>query len=103
MALTTLSFLITTPEAWVPALGDANHGFPYLSGVGRLIVKDSIMLGAAVLLHEVAFGWPRGIEYSNPRRRLPDTFRCKIHNERVRHRPFLRVDYSKLDISGSAP
>ena len=49
MALATLSFLITTPEAWVPALGDANHGFPYLSGVGRLIVKDSIMLGAAVL------------------------------------------------------
>jgi reactive chlorine resistance protein C len=49
MAMTTLSFLITTPEAWVPALGDANHGFPYLSGVGRLIVKDAIMLGAAVL------------------------------------------------------
>ena len=49
MALTTLSFLITTPEAWVPALGDANHGFPYLSGVGRLVVKDSIMLGAAFL------------------------------------------------------
>jgi FG-GAP-like repeat/Protein of unknown function, DUF417 len=33
----------------VPALGDANHGFPYLSGVGRLIVKDAIMLGAAFL------------------------------------------------------
>jgi uncharacterized membrane protein YkgB len=49
MALTTLSFLITTPEAWVPALGDANYGFPYLSGAGRLVVKDSIMLGAAVL------------------------------------------------------
>ncbi|MDQ2832783.1 MAG: YkgB family protein [Acidobacteriota bacterium] len=49
MSLTTLSFLVTTPEAWVPALGDAHHGFPYLSGVGRLIVKDSIMLGAAVL------------------------------------------------------
>jgi uncharacterized membrane protein YkgB len=49
MAFTTLSFLITTPEAWVPALGDANHGFPYLSGVGRLVVKDSIMLGAAFL------------------------------------------------------
>jgi reactive chlorine resistance protein C len=32
MSCTTLSFLITTPEAWVPALGDANHGFPYLSG-----------------------------------------------------------------------
>ena len=49
MSLTTLSFLVTTPEAWVPALGDAHHGFPYLSGTGRLIVKDFIMLGAAVL------------------------------------------------------
>ena len=49
MALTTLSFLVTTPEAWVPALGDPHHGFPYLSGAGRLIVKDCIMLGAAVL------------------------------------------------------
>lgn len=49
MALTTLSFLVTTPEAWVPAIGDPHHGFPYLSGAGRLIVKDSIMLGAAVL------------------------------------------------------
>jgi reactive chlorine resistance protein C len=49
MACTTLSFLITTPEAWVPALGDANHGFPYLSGSGRLIVKDLIMLAAAVV------------------------------------------------------
>lgn len=47
MACTTLSFLVTTPEAWVPALGDANHGFPYLSGAGRLIAKDFIMLGAA--------------------------------------------------------
>src|SRR6202048_1628369 len=25
-----LSFLITTPDAWVSALGDAQHGFPYL-------------------------------------------------------------------------
>ena len=48
MALTTLSFLITTPEAWVPALGDSAHGFPFLSGTGRLVVKDAIMLGAAV-------------------------------------------------------
>jgi len=48
MALTTLSFLVTTPEAWVPALGDSAHGFPYLSGVGRLIIKDAIMFGAAV-------------------------------------------------------
>lgn len=49
MSLTTLSFLVTTPEAWVPALGAAKHGFPYLSGAGRLIIKDAIMLGAAVL------------------------------------------------------
>ncbi len=49
MACTTLSFLVTTPEAWVPALGGANHGFPYLSGAGRLVVKDVIMLGAAVV------------------------------------------------------
>jgi uncharacterized membrane protein YkgB len=49
MSLTTLSFLITTPEAWVGALGDANHGFPFLSGLGRLIIKDSIMFGAAVV------------------------------------------------------
>jgi uncharacterized membrane protein YkgB len=48
MACTTLSFLVTTPEAWVPALGDSAHGFPYLSGVGRLVVKDAIMLGGAV-------------------------------------------------------
>lgn len=49
MSLITLSFLITTPENWVPALGDAEHGFPYLSGRGRLVVKDAIMLGAGLV------------------------------------------------------
>ena len=49
MTLTTLSFLVTTPEAWVPALGDPHHGFPYLSGAGRLVVKDCIMLGGAIV------------------------------------------------------
>jgi uncharacterized membrane protein YkgB len=49
MSLTTLSFLVTTPEVWVPALGASTHGFPYLSGAGRLIIKDAIMLGAAVV------------------------------------------------------
>lgn len=49
MSCTTLSFLVTTPEAWVPATGDTTHGFPYLSGVGRLIIKDVIMLGAALV------------------------------------------------------
>jgi uncharacterized membrane protein YkgB len=46
----TLSFLITTPEAWVPALGDAQHGFPYLSGAGRLALKDVMMLAGAVFV-----------------------------------------------------
>jgi uncharacterized membrane protein YkgB len=41
--------LVTTPETWVPALGASTHGFPYLSGAGRLIIKDAIMLGAAVV------------------------------------------------------
>lgn len=49
MSVVTLSFLVTTPESWVPPLGDVHHGFPYLSGRGRLVVKDAIMLGAAVV------------------------------------------------------
>jgi uncharacterized membrane protein YkgB len=49
MSLVTLSFLTTTPESWVPPLGDAHHGFPYLSGRGRLVVKDAIMMGAAIV------------------------------------------------------
>jgi len=60
MACTTLSFLVTTPEAWVPALGDTVHGFPYLSGVGRLVVKDAIMLGGAVVtMADSAKAWLR--------------------------------------------
>lgn len=46
----TLSFLVTTPEAWVPALGDAQHGFPYLSGGGRLVVKDVMLLAGGLLI-----------------------------------------------------
>ncbi|UFH35010.1 DUF417 family protein [Flavobacterium acetivorans] len=49
MSFVTLSFLITTPETWVPDLGDNEHGFPYLSGAGRLVIKDVIMLGAALV------------------------------------------------------
>jgi uncharacterized membrane protein YkgB len=49
MSLVTLSFLITTPECWVPALGSSEHGFPLLSGAGRLVVKDAIMMGAALV------------------------------------------------------
>ena len=50
----TLSFLITTPEVWVSApkegVPDADLGFPYLSGRGRLVVKDCIQLGAGFVL-----------------------------------------------------
>jgi reactive chlorine resistance protein C len=49
MSLVTLSFLITTPECWVPALGSSEHGFPLLSGAGRLVIKDAIMAGAALV------------------------------------------------------
>ncbi|WP_460903133.1 reactive chlorine resistance membrane protein RclC [Paraburkholderia jirisanensis] len=46
----TLSFLITTPETWVPALGDAQHGFPFLSEHGRLIIKDTMIIAGAVVV-----------------------------------------------------
>lgn len=46
----TLSFLVTTPEAWVPALGDAQHGFPYLSGGGRLVLKDVMLMAGGWLI-----------------------------------------------------
>src|SRR3954471_1856786 len=49
MSIVTLSFLVTTPEVWVPPLGSPEHGFPLLSGAGRLVIKDVIMLGAALV------------------------------------------------------
>ncbi len=53
MSIVTLSFLITTPEVYVPKLdGDfptPHHGFPYLSGAGRLVLKDVIMMGAGLI------------------------------------------------------
>jgi reactive chlorine resistance protein C len=49
MSFVTLSFLITTPECWVPSLGSSEHSFPLLSGPGRLVVKDAIMAGAALV------------------------------------------------------
>ncbi len=49
MTLGTLSFLVTTPESWVPHLGDAQWGFPYLSGRGRLVIKDIVILGGAII------------------------------------------------------
>jgi uncharacterized membrane protein YkgB len=49
MTLGTLSFLVTTPESWVPHLGDQQSGFPYLSGRGRLVIKDIVILGGAII------------------------------------------------------
>jgi uncharacterized membrane protein YkgB len=49
MSFVTLSFLITTPETWVQPLGSSEHGFPLLSGAGRLVIKDAIMAGAALV------------------------------------------------------
>lgn len=53
MSLVTLSFLVTTPEVYVPNLGGdfptPEYGFPYLSGAGRLVLKDVIMLAAGLI------------------------------------------------------
>lgn len=59
MSLVTLSFLITTPEVFVPQLGGdfptPHYGFPYLSGAGRLVLKDIIMLvGGLIIASESA-------------------------------------------------
>ncbi|HCD1223523.1 TPA: DUF417 family protein, partial [Citrobacter freundii] len=35
---------------WVMPLGDLHHGFPYLSGAGRLVLKDTLMLAGAVMI-----------------------------------------------------
>jgi uncharacterized membrane protein YkgB len=54
MSLVILSFLITTPQTSVPALGDAEHGFPYLSAARRLVIKNVIMLGAGNCHHRTS-------------------------------------------------
>ncbi len=54
MSMVTLSFLITTPEVYVPNLGGdfptPHYGFPFLSGAGRLVIKDIIMLATGLIL-----------------------------------------------------
>ena len=50
MTLGTLSFLVTTPEVWVPNLGGEEFGFPLLSGAGRLVIKAIVILAGAVVL-----------------------------------------------------
>lgn len=50
MTIGTLSFLVTTPECWVPDLGSGEHGFPLLSGAGRLVIKDTAIISGAFIL-----------------------------------------------------
>jgi reactive chlorine resistance protein C len=45
MMLGTLSFLVTTPEAWREGPG----GIPQLSVLGESLLKDTVLLGAALL------------------------------------------------------
>lgn len=49
MTVGTLSFLLTTPESWVPHLTDKDWGIPFLSGRGRLVIKDIVILGGAII------------------------------------------------------
>lgn len=44
----TLTFLVFTPETWVHG-ADAHTGFPYLSGAGRLVLKDLMMIAAGLV------------------------------------------------------
>lgn len=55
MTIGTLSFLVTTPEVWVPNLGSGESGFPLLTGAGRLVIKDTaILAGGIVVLSDCA-------------------------------------------------
>lgn len=79
MSFVTLSFLITTPECWVRPLGSPEHGFPLLSGAGRLVVKDAIMMGAAlVTMADSARAYLRKTAASSPARAAaaPGEHRC---------------------------
>jgi uncharacterized membrane protein YkgB len=44
MMLGTLSFLVTTPEAW-----QEGQGMPQLSMLGEALLKDGVLLGASLL------------------------------------------------------
>ena len=64
MTFGTLSFLVTTPEVWVPNLGSGEFGFPLLSGAGRLVIKDTAILagfGATDLEKEISETRKRGM------------------------------------------
>lgn len=83
MSFVTLSFLITTPESWVPNLGDAHHGFPYLSGRGRLVVKDAIMMGAALVT-------------------MADSAKCYLRKRASSERPIKTVSGKQRELATTA-
>jgi uncharacterized membrane protein YkgB len=92
----TLSFLVTTPEAWVPALGDAQHGFPYLSGPGRLVIKDVLILaGAWLVMVDTARALLRDAPIAQPecRRSVPSS----------QHRMLPRTDESSVRVTALTP
>lgn len=43
MFLTTLSFMLTTPGGW-----QSGYGFPFLGSSGQFLIKDLVLLGAAI-------------------------------------------------------
>lgn len=68
MTIGTLSFLVTTPEVWVPNLGSGEFGFPLLSGAGRLVIKDIVILaGAFVLLSDSSQRILKSLKLKNPK------------------------------------
>lgn len=55
MFATTLSFLFTTPEAW-----QEGRGAPKLSMAGQFLVKDTVFLGASLLVTAESLRAARG-------------------------------------------
>lgn len=49
-SLVIFLFLIIISEVWVFVLGDVYYGFFYLFGVGRLVLKDILMLVGVVMI-----------------------------------------------------
>lgn len=79
MSFVTLSFFVTTPEMWVPPLGDIQHGFPYLNGRGRLVIKDAIMMGAALVT-------------------MADSAKAYLRNASGREKPYIAKDHRNSSV-----
>jgi len=76
----TLSFLVTTPEVWVSSLGDAQHGFPYLSGAGRLVIKDvALLAGAWLVIVDTARALLRGLDHGEGYDGSGEAKACPVH------------------------